>query len=57
MTYREAGSTAFVSTRCLATSRGWFGGGADVPPMLPEQRSEAAEDAVEFLRATDGRKC
>jgi coproporphyrinogen III oxidase len=40
--------TVHMNTRFLATSQGWFGGGADLTPMLPEQRSQAAEDAVEF---------
>ena len=40
--------TVHMNTRYLATSQGWFGGGADLTPMLREQRSQAAEDAVEF---------
>jgi len=43
--------TVHLNTRYLATSQGWFGGGADLTPMLPEQRSQAAEDALEFHRA------
>lgn len=40
--------TVHMNTRYLATSQGWFGGGADLTPMLPEQRSQTAEDAVAF---------
>jgi coproporphyrinogen III oxidase len=40
--------TVHMNTRYLATSQGWFGGGADLTPMLPEQRSQTAEDALEF---------
>lgn len=43
--------TVHMNTRFLATSVGWFGGGADLTPMLPEQRSPQAEDAVDFHRA------
>ena len=43
--------TVHMNTRFLATSRGWFGGGADLTPMLPEQRSQQATDAAEFHRA------
>ncbi len=43
--------TVHMNTRYLATSEGWFGGGADLTPMLPDQRSQTAEDAVEFLSA------
>ena len=46
--------TVHMNTRFLATSRGWFGGGADLTPMLPEQRSQGAEDALEFHRAMRG---
>ncbi|QAU44388.1 oxygen-dependent coproporphyrinogen oxidase [Bradyrhizobium guangzhouense] len=40
--------TVHMNTRYLATSQGWFGGGADLTPMLPDQRSQAAEDAMAF---------
>lgn len=43
--------TVHLNTRFLATSQGWFGGGADLTPMLREQRSQQAEDAVEFHQA------
>lgn len=40
--------TVHMNTRFLATSQGWFGGGADLTPMLKEQRSQQADDAVVF---------
>ncbi|MBR0934157.1 oxygen-dependent coproporphyrinogen oxidase [Bradyrhizobium jicamae] len=40
--------TVHMNTRFLATSRGWFGGGADLTPMLTCQRDQAAPDAIEF---------
>lgn len=40
-----------MNTRYLATSRGWFGGGADLTPMLGEQRDQTAPDAVIFHAA------
>jgi len=43
--------TVHMNTRFLATSQGWFGGGADLTPMLPEQRSQQAADAAEFHQA------
>jgi coproporphyrinogen III oxidase len=43
--------TVHMNTRFLATSQGWFGGGADLTPMLRGQRSPLAADAVEFHEA------
>jgi coproporphyrinogen III oxidase len=37
-----------MNTRYLATSTGWFGGGADLTPLLEDQRSQDAADAVMF---------
>jgi coproporphyrinogen III oxidase len=43
--------TVHMNTRFLATSQGWFGGGADLTPMLQDQRYQDADDAVEFHEA------
>lgn len=43
--------TVHMNTRFLATSVGWFGGGADLTPMLPEQRRDDAPDTVTFHKA------
>ena len=40
--------TVHMNTRFLSTAESWFGGGADLTPMLDEQRSEEADDAVLF---------
>jgi coproporphyrinogen III oxidase len=40
--------TVHMNTRFLSTAQGWFGGGADLTPMLPEQRAEDAPDTVTF---------
>jgi coproporphyrinogen III oxidase len=40
-----------MNTRYLATSQGWFGGGADLTPLLEDQRSQDAPDAVMFHEA------
>jgi coproporphyrinogen III oxidase len=40
--------TVHMNTRFLSTAESWFGGGADLTPMLDEQRSQEADDAVLF---------
>src|SRR5579864_9117775 len=46
--------TVHMNTRFLSTSVSWFGGGADLTPMIDEQRSQDAPDAVAFHAAMQG---
>ncbi len=43
-----------MNTRYLATTHGWFGGGADLTPLIGEQRDPSAPDAVSFHEALRG---
>jgi coproporphyrinogen III oxidase len=40
-----------MNTRYLATTQGWFGGGADLTPLIEAQRSQEADDAQLFHAA------
>jgi coproporphyrinogen III oxidase len=40
--------TVHMNTRFLSTAESWFGGGADLTPMVDEQRSQDADDARLF---------
>ena len=40
-----------MNTRYLATSQSWFGGGADLTPLLAGQRRQDAPDAAQFHAA------
>ena len=40
-----------MNTRFIATTKGWFGGGGDLTPLLAEQRSQDAPDSVGFHAA------
>jgi coproporphyrinogen III oxidase len=46
--------TVHMNTRFLSTAVSWFGGGADLTPLLDEQRSQDADDAKLFHAAMQG---
>lgn len=43
--------TAHMNLRLISTQRSWFGGGADLTPMLNRDRDNSSEDAVAFHNA------
>lgn len=43
--------TVHMNTRFLSTAQGWFGGGADLTPLLADQRRQDAPDATLFHAA------